>query len=67
VVDGVQAVFFGVEHGGKGQIMNGFPQGTSKNLLRVLIASLGGARNPHVPRVQTLLKNSGFTAPSAVH
>jgi hypothetical protein len=48
MVDGVDAVFFGVEHGGMGQIMNGIPQGTSENLLRNQISALVGARNPHV-------------------
>ena len=37
-------------------------EGTSKNLLRSPIASLGGARNPHVQCV-----HSGFFAPSALH
>ena len=36
-------------------------EGTSKNLLRVSIAALGGARNPHVLSVR-----SGFCAPSAL-
>jgi len=37
-------------------------KGTSKNLLRVPIAALGGARNPHVLHVR-----SGFYALSALH
>jgi hypothetical protein len=37
-------------------------EGTSKNLLRVPIAALGGTRNPHVLHV-----HSGFSVPSALH
>ena len=47
---------------GADELANRALKGTSKNLLRGLIAALGGARNPHVQCV-----HSGFCAPSALH
>ena len=45
-----------------GVVEEGKSKGTTKNLLRVSVAALGGARNPHVQSVR-----SGFCAPSALH